>query len=130
MEYIKLDISAIGETIMIHGIGVTRWNGRDCIFGQSRCQMVENMYKDAIPDYEIESQKNNYRSILVHFERNGEVLYDLWPNEKGELVTRLLSARETGKASTSIYDLQGHKVEGKPSRGIYIYIGGKKRMTN
>lgn len=71
---------------------------------------------------------NDYRSILVHFEKNGEVLYDLWPNEKGELVTHISCVKETGKEYEATYDLQGRKVEGKLSRGIYI-IGGKKRVV-
>ena len=128
LEYITLDVPTIGETIMIHGIGVTSWRDRDCIFGQSRCQQVENVYLDAMPDYRMESQKNHYRSILVHFERGGEVLYDLWPNEKGELVTRIPSPREASRDGHTAYDLQGRKVTGKPSRGLYI-IGGKKRVV-
>ena len=102
---------------LIHGIGVTKWKSKYCILGPS------------FPDNMTYWASDPYLSILVHFERNGEVLYDLWPNEKGELVTRIPSVRKAGKDSTSIHDLQGRKVEGKLSRGIYI-IGGKKRVVN
>ena len=115
LEYVELG----GRTI-IKGIGITSWNGRDCIFGPTQAWYMEWIYSNNV--------SNDYRSILVHFERDGEVLYDLWPNEEGELVTRLPSVREAGETNTSVYDLQGRKVEDKPSRGIYI-VGGKKRVV-
>ena len=70
--------------------------------------------------------RNDYRSILVHFEHNGEVLYDLWPTPEGGLVTRLPTVKQEDKDVT--YDLQGRKIQGTPSRGIYV-IGGKKRVV-
>ncbi len=115
LEYVELN----GCTI-IKGIGITSWNGRDCIFGPTEAWYMEWQLNSKV--------SNDYRSILVHFEQNGEVLYDLWPNEKGELVTRLPCVREAGTDSTSVYDLQGRKVEGSLSRSIYI-VGGKKRMV-
>ena len=67
-------------------------------------------------------------SILVHFERDGEVLYDLWPTPEGGLASHIQSPKASGADGTSVYDLQGRRVQGKPSRGIYI-IGGKKRVV-
>ena len=115
LEYVEMN----GRTI-INGIGITSWNGRDCIFGPTQAWYMEWLYNSQI--------SNDYRSILVHFEKNGEVLYDLWPNERGELVTHISCVKETGKEYEATYDLQGRKVEGKLSRGIYI-IGGKKRVV-
>ena len=108
------------STRLIQGIGVTGWDAEYCLFGPAYPQ--EGFFENGTPS------PNRYRSILVHFERDGEVLYDLWPNEEGELVTRLPSVREAGETNTSVYDLQGRKVEGKPLRGLYI-IGGKKRVV-
>ena len=68
---------------------------------------------------------NDYRSVRVRFEYNGELLYDLWPNEKGELGARIPDVRETD-GDIPVYDLKGCKVTGRPSRGIYI-VGGQKR---
>lgn len=115
LEYVEMN----GRTI-IKGIGITSWDGRDCIFGPTQAWYMEWMGNSQV--------SNDYRSILVHFERGGEVLYDLWPNEKGELVTRIPSPREANRDNHTAYDLQGRKVTGKPSRGLYI-IGGKKRVV-
>ena len=115
LEYVEMN----GLTI-IKGIGITSWNGRDCIFGPTQAWYMEWMGNSQV--------SNDYRSLLVHFERGGEVLYDLWPNEKGELVTRIPSPREAGGDDHAAYDLQGRKVTGKLSRGLYI-IGGKKRVV-
>lgn len=71
---------------------------------------------------------NDYRSILVHFEQGGKVLYDMWPNEKGELTTSIHNTTENVQNQNITYDLQGRKTAGKPSRGIYI-SGGKKRVA-
>ena len=70
---------------------------------------------------------NDYRSVLVRFEYNGELLYDLWPNEKDELVARIPDVREMD-GDIPVYDLKGCKVTGMPSRGIYI-VGGQKRVV-
>ncbi|HAE24530.1 MAG TPA: hypothetical protein DCG33_04255 [Prevotellaceae bacterium] len=61
---------------MIQGIGVVTWNDGECIFGPLKPY-------DALPLPHEESR--HYRSMLVHFERNGEVLYDVWPR-KGSTV--------------------------------------------
>ncbi len=105
---------------LIQGIGVTCWDAEYCVFGPA--------YPEEGFPGENTPSPNHYRSLLVHFERGGEVLYDLWPNEKGELVTRIPSPREASGDGHTAYDLQGRKVTRKPSRGLYI-IGGKKRVV-
>jgi len=55
---------------IIQGIGITEWNDGECLFGPP------NPYSASGGEY----QSRHYRSMLVHFERNGEVLYDVWPD--------------------------------------------------
>ncbi|MGN1255690.1 MAG: hypothetical protein ACI4UA_00835, partial [Bacteroidaceae bacterium] len=115
LEYVELN-----KRTIIKGIGITSWNGRDCIFGPPEAWYMEWTVNSKV--------RNDYRSILVHFEHNGEVLYDLWPNEKGELVTHIPTVKQEYKETDATYDLQGRKVTGMPSQGIYI-IGGKKKVV-
>ena len=68
------------------------------------------------------------RSILVHFEQDGKVLYALWPTPDGGMASHVQGVKAAGKDADATYDLQGRRIEGKPSRGIYI-IGGKKRVV-
>ena len=56
---------------IIQGIGITEWNDGECLFGPP------NPYYAST--WEREHDKRHYRSMLVHFERNGEVLYNVWP---------------------------------------------------
>ena len=58
---------------IIQGIGITEWNDGECLFGPPNPYFASTG----------ERGKRHYRSMLVHFERNGEVLYDVWP-EKNE----------------------------------------------
>ena len=104
------------ETSIIKGIGVNKWKSQYCIMGPSYPANTTPWLSDP------------YMSILVHFERDGEVLYDLWPTPEGGLASHIQSPKVNRADDTSVYDLQGRKVEGKPSRGIYI-IGGKKRVV-
>ena len=82
-----LKYTDINGVRIIQGIGVTTWNDGECLFGP-----VEP-YKMA---YTIPYEERNYRSMLVHFERNGEVLYDVWPPKeivsytKGQMATIIL----------------------------------------
>ena len=82
-----LKYTDINGVRIIQGIGVTTWNDGECLFGP-----VEP-YKMA---YTIPYEERNYRSMLVHFERNGEVLYDVWPTKetvsytKGQMATIIL----------------------------------------
>ena len=56
---------------IIQGIGITEWKDGECLFGPP------NPYYAST--WEREHDKRHYRSMLVHFERNGEVLYNVWP---------------------------------------------------
>ena len=54
---------------IIQGIGITEWNDGECLFGPPDPYFASTWEHD----------KRHYRSMLVHFERNGEVLYNVWP---------------------------------------------------
>ena len=69
-----LKYSDVKGVRMIQGIGVATWNDGECIFGPLKPY-------DALPLPHEESR--HYRSMLVHFERDGEVLYDVWPRKGG-----------------------------------------------
>ena len=104
-------------TKLIRGIGVNKWKSRYCIVGPS------------YPANTTPWMSDPYMSILVHFERGGEVLYDLWPTPEGGLASHVQGVKAgSSPDNQAVYDLQGRKVEGKPSRGIYV-IGGKKRVV-
>ena len=93
----------------IHGIGVTEWNNEECLFGPVNSYLTEN----------------HYRSMLVHFERNGEVLYDVWPDKVSSL-NIVLSTKP--KQENTIYDLSGRKIangQEPRAKGLYI-VNGKK----
>ncbi|MBO4549426.1 MAG: hypothetical protein J5733_01735, partial [Bacteroidaceae bacterium] len=55
-------------------IGVTEWNDGECLFGPV------NLYRYS--SSQGTPPERHYRSMLVHFERDGEVLYDVWPEKK------------------------------------------------
>ncbi len=103
-------------TKLIKGIGVTSWDSDLCLFGPA-CPPGYFMNGPACNDH--------YRSILVHFERGGETIYDLWPTPDGGMASHVQGVKAgSSPDGQAVYDLQGRKVEGKPSRGIYV-IGGK-----
>ena len=111
------------EHIVIPGIGITSWYSRNCISGPCMAHALEGVEEDQY------IRNDHYRSILVHFERGGEVLYDLWPTPEGGLASHVQGVKAGSSPNNqAVYDLQGRKVEGKPSRGIYV-IGGKKRVV-
>ena len=68
LKYVDLN-----GTRIINGIGVTEWNDGECIFGPVDPYFCYYAMSLDLP------KERNYRSMLVHFERNGEVLYDVWP---------------------------------------------------
>ena len=74
LEYVDLKGGRI-----IHGIGVTECNDGECLFGPARLYYTTAILQGLPRD------GRHYRSMLVHFERNGEVLYDVWPR-KGSAV--------------------------------------------
>ena len=105
---------------ILQGIGVTSWNGYEAVFGPMNARYAvwrhTSLYMPSFP----------YRSMLVHFERDSEVLYDVWPQPEGTGVAPLSVSPEGEK--TALYDLQGRRLNAKPQRGLYIQ-GGKMRMA-
>lgn len=99
---------------IIQGIGITEWNTGECLFGP--------------PDpYHVlgrEYQGRHYRSMLVHFERNGEVLYDIWPKKEATNDVKSISQVKVPVADT-LFDLQGRRLQKEPAHGIYISDGRK-----
>jgi hypothetical protein len=107
---------------IIQGIGITEWNDGECLFGPPNPYMALSCYNTYYWD---KYPKRHYRSMLVHFERNGEVLYDVWP-EKG--TTTGIKSPFSPSDEETLFDLQGRKLPAKPTQGIYIEEG-KKRMV-
>ena len=105
---------------IIQGMGITEWNDGECLFGPVNPYECLKMYSDQWYLY----PERHYRSMLVHFERNGEVLYDVWPKKE---TPSGITIKDSQTASQGIiFDLQGRKLQGKPARGIYIKNGKKK----
>ncbi len=106
---------------IIQGIGIIEWNDGECLFGAPNPYAALAMYDSSHPELYPE---RHYRSMLVHFERGGEVLYDVWP-EKGATT----GIKSTSKVETSVpntfYDLQGRRLTAKPIKGIVIQNGCK-----
>ena len=100
---------------MIQGIGMTEWNDGECLFGPSRLYDASG----------LGLQGRHYRSMLVHFERNGEVLYDVWPMKAASGIKSMNT--EKTLFGNALYDLQGRPVA-RPAKGIYIQ-NGKKRVV-
>ena len=71
LKYVDLD-----DVRIIHGIGVTEWKDGECLFGQMKPYIYSFSGKEG------SLKERHYRSMLVHFERNGEVLYDVWPKKE------------------------------------------------
>ena len=70
-----LSYTDVNGVRFIQGIGVTTWNDGECIFGPVKPYEALSAYGA------IEPEERHYRSMLVHFERDGEVLYDVWPEK-------------------------------------------------
>lgn len=94
---------------LLKGIGITAWCGSSCLLAP------------ACPD----EYSDVFQCILARFERNGEVLYDLWPNAKGELEAHIQSTPSAISPASAIYDLQGRKLPAAPAHGIYLKDGKK-----
>jgi hypothetical protein len=77
-----LKYTEINGVRIIQGIGVTTWNDGECVFGPVKPYRALSFFKEDFPRNE-----RNYRSMLVHFERNGEVLYNVWPGTPDDMVT-------------------------------------------
>ena len=104
---------------IIQGIGVTEWNDGECLFGPLKPYQNSFYFQGTPPE-------RHYRSMLVHFERGDEVLYDVWP-EKGTTtgIESPYSPSDEKMVDGKLFDLQGRKLSGKPARGIYIEDGKK-----
>ena len=99
---------------IIQGIGITEWNDGECLFGPP------DPYNALDEEYPV----RHYRSMLVHFERNGEVLYDVWPEK--EITNGIKSiSKVRPSVATTLYDLSGRSVQGTPKKGVYIQNGKK-----
>ena len=72
---------------IIQGIGITEWNDGECLFGPP----------DPYDALDGEYHGRHYRSMLVHFERNGEVLYNVWPEKETTDDSDYLPFVELGK---------------------------------
>ena len=69
---------------IIEGIGITEWNDGECLLGPPNPYGALRMF-----DYDGNLYpERHYRSMLVHFERNGEVLYDVWPKPDEDMAYR------------------------------------------
>ena len=100
---------------IIQGIGVTEWNGGECLFGPVDPYMARCIL---LPDGGTELR--HYRSMLVHFERDGEVLYDVWPDVTDGINEIKNEKFVNGKwIDGKCYDLSGRRVS-KPKSGVYI----------
>ena len=98
---------------IIQGIGITEWNDGECLFGPPNPYSALQIFgEDSYPE-------RHYRSMLVHFERNGEVLYDVWPR-KGATDGMKSVNKENAPVNNTLYDLQGRRLPGKPTKGLYI----------
>ena len=100
---------------IIQGIGVAEWKDGECLFGPSDPYFASLMYA---------SDSRHYRSMLVHFERNNEVLYDVWP-QKGVIDGIKSINKDNTPINNTLYDLQGRRLSDKPSKGIFIQNGHK-----
>ena len=70
------------------------------------------------------TEESHHRSMLVHFERDGEVLYDVWPSPEGMTnEVKYVLAPEPESDTPILFDLSGRRLEKKPTKGIYIQNG-------
>ena len=100
---------------IIQGIGITEWNDGECLFGPPDPYYAGYGWRG---DY----KSRHYRSMLVHFERNNEVLYDVWPKKE---IPSSITVKDAQSANQgTLFDLQGRMIA-KPQKGIYIKNGKK-----
>ena len=106
----------LNDRRIIHGIGIMEWNDGECLFGPpnpySALTLYENYHWELYPE-------RHYRSRLVHFERNGEVFYDIWP-KKGETENIKSINKAEAPSVNTLYDLKGRKLQQIPQKGLYI----------
>lgn len=116
LKYVDLD----GVRI-IQGIGVTEWNGGECLFGPVKPYEAYIEWSNGYADIP------NYRSRLVHFERSGEVLYDIWPEKGTDAIGQVYDCKAAARGA--VHDLSGRPVTGKSASGIYIKNGKKVLLS-
>ena len=128
LKYVDLDGKALDDdgniknvetkgAHIIQGIGITEWDDGECLLGPPNPYFALSMF-DPGGVY----PERHYRSMLVHFERNGEVLYDVWPEK--EATNEIKVTRKDKKNTTNtLYHLKGHKLQEAPQKGIYIQNG-------
>ena len=114
-----LKYTDINGVRIIQGIGVTTWNDGECLFGPVEPYHALSFFKEDFP-----REKRHYRSMLVHFERDGEVLYDVWPEKEGSGIVNFSAPKS--KHDSAIYDLSGRKVNSQLMKGLYIQNGVKR----
>ena len=107
-------ISTDGGRI-IQGIGITEWNDGECLFGPTR--PYDASIKFGSHDGALYPVRH-YRSKLVHFELNGEVLYDCWPESRGTNGVKSIKKVKESIANTC-YDIQGRMLS-FPTKGFNI----------
>lgn len=102
---------------ILRGIGVTQWKGAACILGPLGLGEATAGTDQA--------ETSHFKSILVRFERNGKMLYNVWPEDGGE--TSVQHPYENGATPDGgrWYDLQGRHVRENTQRGILIKDGRK-----
>lgn len=105
---------------IIQGIGITEWNNGECLFGPPDPYCAWRL------NQEDSYEERHYCSLLVHFERNGEVLYDVWPENGATDGMKSISKAKAPNVN-GLFDLQGRRLNGKPAKGVYIE-NGRKRM--
>ena len=117
LKYVDVDKGRI-----IHGIGVTEWDDGECLFGPVFPYGAYWFFQESTEDHWVE---RHYRSMLVHFERDGEVLYDVWPDKTDGIKNVGQTHPEISVSQPSTYyDLSGRRIT-QPTKGIYIRQGRK-----
>lgn len=120
--------------LVIDGIGVTAWAGPDCIFGPTEVGEALHYCEEELiinyPELSCYPGESPFCTILAHFERNEEVLYDMWPQPGNEnSIKGLIQPYSTSldrEKKQGLYDLQGRKLQKAPEKGLYIQAGKKK----
>ena len=130
LKYVDLDGKAPNEQgyvdtnggRIIQGIGITEWNDGECLFGPPNPYRALSMF-DNNQRQEDKYSHRYYRSMLVHFERDGEILYNVWPKKETTNVKTV--SKESAPTTSTLYDLQGRRLTAKPAKGLYIQNGQK-----
>ena len=124
MDKDSLTWKQVGDTLHISGFvygfgGTGGLNARSYIH-----EGVARVYAVPMPR---QSYLLNWYDVDLHVPCHGEEIKKV--EVRGNDIPSSLRTISAGRQETAqTYDLQGHKVEGKPSRGIYV-IGGKKRVV-